>query len=67
MDHPDHTMHFQLAREGKVLAGGGTVQPITGWTSPTYGEKKPALAWIVNISHTMPIEIRSEWILPDES
>ena len=67
MDQPDHALHFQLARGGKVLAGGGNVLPIIGWTSPTYGEKIPALAWIVNITHSMPIEIMSEWILPNES
>jgi hypothetical protein len=60
-------MSFQLARKGRVLVGGGTVLPITGWTSPTYGAKIPALAWIVNISHTLPIEMKSEWILPNES
>jgi hypothetical protein len=64
---PDHTISFQLAREGKVLAGGGTVLPIAGWISPTYGDKIPALAWIVNISQTFPIEVKSEWSIPNES
>jgi hypothetical protein len=63
----DRAISFQLAREGKVLSGAGTVLPITGWTSPTYGEKIPALAWIVNISQSLPIEVKSEWILPNES
>jgi len=64
---PDHALSFQLAREGKILAGGGTVLPITGWTSPTYGDKIPALAWSANINQTLPIELKSEWILPNES
>jgi len=64
---PDYTMSFQLAREGKIIAGSGTVLPIAGWTSPTYGDKIPALAWTVNISQSLPIELKSEWILPNES
>jgi hypothetical protein len=63
----NHAMSFQLAREGKIIAGSGSVLPITGWTSPTYGEKKPALAWILNISQTLPIKLKSEWILSNES
>ena len=64
---PEQIMNFQLARAGKTLVGSGTVLPITGWTSPIYGEKIPALAYIVNIAQTLPIEFKSEWILPDES
>jgi hypothetical protein len=64
---PEHTMNFQLARAGKTLVGSGTVLPITGWTSPIYGEKIPTLAYIVDIAQTLPIEFMSEWILPNES
>ncbi|MFZ2098915.1 MAG: alginate lyase family protein [Anaerolineales bacterium] len=58
---------FQLARAGKLVYGNGTVSPITGWISPTYGEKKPALACIFEVSQTLPLELKSEWILPYET
>ena len=70
--HPsnNHTMKalkFQLVRAGKPIYGNGTTFPIYGWTSPTYGDKIPALACILEISQTLPIELKSEWNLPSES
>lgn len=64
---PDQLMSFTLARAGEVLVGSGKVPPIVGWTSPTYGEKVPALACILDITHKLPVEFLSEWILPDEA
>jgi hypothetical protein len=64
---PECPMNFQLVRAGETLIGSGTALPITGWTSPTYGDKIPALAYIVYISNTLPIELTSEWSLPSES
>jgi hypothetical protein len=58
------TMNYQLVRAGTLLYGSGTVSPISGWTSPTYGDKIPALACILEVSQPMPIELKSEWILP---
>jgi hypothetical protein len=63
----DQAMNFLLARAGEALVGHGTVLPITGWTSPSYGVKIPALACIAEITQTLPIEIKSEWIFPCES
>ncbi len=60
-------MKVQLVRAGKVLYGNGTTSPICGWTSPTYGDKIPALACILEISQSLPIELKSEWIIPSES
>jgi hypothetical protein len=60
-------MSFTLARAGEVLVGSGKVPPIIGWTSPTYGEKVPALACILDITHKLPVEFLSEWILPGEA
>jgi Heparinase II/III-like protein len=57
---------FQLVRAGKLLYGSGGVSPIAGWTSPTYGVKIPALACILEISQSLPIELKSEWIIPNE-
>jgi hypothetical protein len=66
-DQPnEQLLKFQLARAGEILVGSGTVLPITGWTSPTYGEKIPALACIMETTLPLPIELRSEWILPRE-
>ena len=59
--------NFQLVRAGTLLYGSGTVLPIIGWTSPTYGDKIPALACILEITQPLPIELKSEWILPYES
>jgi len=59
--------NFQLARAGEVLHGPPTVAPITGWTSPTYGDKIPALACIVEVTQALPIDLKSEWTFPDAS
>jgi hypothetical protein len=58
---------FQLVRAGVVLYGSGSTPPITGWTSRTYGDKMPALACIMEQTHKLPIELKSEWILPSEN
>lgn len=63
--HP--TINVQLARAGTLLFGTGKISPIAGWTSPTYGDKIPALACILEVSKFFPIELKSEWILPSES
>jgi hypothetical protein len=59
-------MNFQLVRAGKILVGTGTALPISGWTSQTYGEKKPALACSIELSQVLPIEFKSEWFFPGE-
>jgi hypothetical protein len=65
--HPIRVKNFQLVRAGIPLYGSGTISPIYGWTSPTYGDKIPALACILDISQSLPIELKSEWIFPYES
>jgi hypothetical protein len=60
-------MNLYLARAGKLVYGFGEVSLVTGWTSPTYGDKIAALACILEISQPLPIELKSEWILPSES
>jgi hypothetical protein len=64
---PQSAINFRLARAGAVLYGTGKVSPITGWTSPTYGDRIPALACIAEVSSVLPIQMKSEWILPGES
>lgn len=63
---PKPIQNFQLIRAGKLLVGSGSVLPISGWASPTYGEKIPALACILYMTHPLPIEFKSEWIFPCE-
>jgi hypothetical protein len=65
--HPLQANNVQLIRAGTLLYGSGKVSPINGWISPTYGEKIPALACILEISQSLPIVLKSEWTLPDES
>lgn len=62
-----HIIKFQVVRTGKILFGSGEVSPIFGWTSPTYGDKIPALACILEVYRTLPVELKSLWILPDET
>ena len=56
-----------LVRAGELLLGSGEVHPTWGWTSPTYGDKIPALALLVHFQGSLPLQITSEWILPDET
>jgi len=58
---------LQIVRAGELLYGSGEVNPIYGWTSPTYGDKIPALACILNISQPLPIKLKSIWTLPNET
>jgi hypothetical protein len=60
-------INFQLIRAGQLLCGTGIVNPISGWTSLTYGYKIPALACILEVTQTLPIELKSLWILPNEA
>ncbi len=58
---------IQIARAGTLLHGSGDVSPLSGWASPTYGEKIPALAFSLEVTRSLPIFIKTEWRLPDES
>jgi len=65
--HAETTLQPLLARAGERLIGSGEVSPTWGWTSPTYGDKIPALALIVHFQGSLPLQITSEWILPHET
>jgi hypothetical protein len=58
---------IKLIRAGRLLYGIGEVNPISGWSSPTYGEKIPALACILMVTQSIPIALQSLWILPHET
>lgn len=64
---PKQSLNLQLARAGRILVGPGMVLPISGWISPTYGEKIPALACCIERYQAVPIEFKSEWFFPGES
>jgi hypothetical protein len=58
----------QLARAGKLLAGADAVHPATGWISPTYGQKYPALSLAIKANGAaadLPLRWVSEWLLPE--
>jgi hypothetical protein len=55
---------LQLARAGELVYGNGDVAPIFGWSSPTYGDKIPALAIRWMVTNIPPILLSSEWIFP---
>jgi hypothetical protein len=64
---PSQVVNFQMIRAGKLLYGSGQVNPISGWASPTYGYKIPALACLLEVTQALPIELKSLWILPNEA
>jgi hypothetical protein len=63
----DTPLQTMLLRAGELLLGRGEVHPTWGWTSPTYGDKIPALALLVHFQGFLPLQITTEWILPNET
>jgi hypothetical protein len=61
---PSDAFAWGLARTGGLLAGLGRVHPTWGWTSLTYGDKIPALAFFMTVSARLPIHIQSQWNFP---
>jgi len=57
-------INFQLARAGELLNGSGSVLPIAGYYSPTYGVKVPALSYLLEVKTTIPITLKSKFLLP---
>lgn len=55
---------WRLARAGERLCGDGSAAPVEGWTSPTYGTKIPALAWVVEVTARLPVALTSQWHFP---
>jgi hypothetical protein len=53
-----------LARAGERIFGEGEVSPVTGWVSPTYGIKVPALSLTLEASAAHGVEFTSEFIFP---
>jgi hypothetical protein len=55
---------FAIDRAGRRLFGAGDASPISGWVSPTYGLRLPALSLSVTWQAGLPLEIQSRWQIP---
>ncbi|GAP15241.1 alginate lyase/Heparinase II/III-like protein [Longilinea arvoryzae] len=53
-----------LDRAGERVFGAGSAAPISGWVSPTYGVREPALSLNMIWNTKLPLEIVSRWQLP---
>ncbi|MCC7128820.1 MAG: alginate lyase family protein [Anaerolineae bacterium] len=60
-------LELQLVRAGELLYGSGPVKPTWGWSSPTYGVKRPALAVKLHLRGRLPLYFYSEWRLGEIS
>ncbi|MGW8249621.1 MAG: alginate lyase family protein [Anaerolineales bacterium] len=60
---PDSAARLQLARAGELLAGEGPVSPVSGWYSPVYACKLPALALSLELQSGLPLDFKTEWSL----
>ena len=63
----DRNSECKLVRAGELVYGSGLTSPILGWVSPTYGDKIPALSYIIEIAQSIPIEMMSKWKFPHET
>jgi hypothetical protein len=55
-----------LVRGGESVRGEVSVSPCTGWFSPSYGEKEPALSLVVEGSGKGTVRFKTEFIFPQE-
>jgi hypothetical protein len=63
--HSHHTpFRVQLVRAGELVYGEGPISPVSGWISPTYNQKKPALSFALDIENLLPFGLVTEWSLP---
>jgi hypothetical protein len=57
------SLELQIARAGRLIFGKGAVSPVWGWSSPTYGDKIPALAVRLTLRGHLPLSFSSQWLL----
>jgi hypothetical protein len=57
---------LQLIRAGESLLDSDSVSPTSGWVSPTYGYKIPALSLAIVMESPLPIVFRSQWDFPQD-
>jgi hypothetical protein len=53
-----------LARAGESLRGAGPVNPTTGWFSPTYGSKLPALSCALEVTSPTDVKFNTQFHFP---
>ncbi len=56
----------QIIRSGLVLYGPHQPLPIFGWRSDAYDERRPALSLRLSLHAPLPVELSSNWILPED-
>lgn len=56
------SLRVQVVRAGELLEGEGRVSPTSGWNSPRYGDKIPALAVRCSVISQLPVKFTSRWI-----
>jgi hypothetical protein len=54
---------IMLVKAGETLIGPGSA-PTSGWFSPTYGIKNPALSFSIEIETVVPLQLESNWRFP---
>lgn len=62
--NPQNEPTVQLARAGEALYGQAPVSPVTGWVSPTYGVRRPALSFALTLKSRLPLRFISKWSFP---
>jgi hypothetical protein len=55
---------IQLVRAGELIHGTGSASPVSGWVSPTYGYKIPALSLAVELDSELPLTMTTTWNFP---
>jgi len=58
---------FSLVRAGELVYGQREVQPYEGWVSHIYGQRAPALSFVVEMTSAYDTELTSEFIFPDSA
>ena len=56
-------LRLQIVRAGELVYGAGPVEPSWGWSSPTYGDKIPALSVRVYTAGSAPLSLKSRFLL----
>lgn len=54
----------RLVRAGRLVWGEGQPEPTRGWTSPTYGEKIPALSLVIASEGIPPLSLGTDFNFP---
>jgi hypothetical protein len=55
---------IKVIRAGEILYGDGANETTSGWFSPTYQSRLPALSISYQASIQLPAEFHTEWNLP---